>query len=342
MSYITDSKIYTPRRVPQGCCDAAVHFQHTMEKCFEPLLYKFIVVWIDDLLLFADDVDTYLSKLEDFFDLVDKYGLKLSAKKSSVYQQSVKWCGRVINSEGISHDPERIDALRAMPYPETAGQLQQFLCASNWMRESIVDYARVVDPLQRKLDQALRKGKRTKRVAEGISIALTEEERAAYDKAKALLATSATLGLPDDTATTCVFSDASDSGFAVVVTQKHKLLTCLSGTFRGSQLNWTVIEKEAYPIVVACDKLDYLLLRARPFRLFCDHRNLIHVFAPHTSVKKHIRGKLLRWALKLMSYRYVIEHVDGISNVWADMLSRWAGQPTDTVKLKRSHGNQLR
>ncbi|OWZ03761.1 hypothetical protein PHMEG_00024452, partial [Phytophthora megakarya] len=143
-------------------------------------------------------------------------------------------------------------------------------------------------------------------------------------------------------------TDASDTGFAVVVTQvrafnaktdvstqQHKLLTCLSGTFRGAQLNWTVNVKGTYPIVVVCDKLNYLLLRARPFRLFCDHRNLIHVFAPHTSVKKHIRGKLLRWALKLMSNRYGIEHVDGTFNVSADMLSRWAGQPRNTVRLKR-------
>ncbi|ETK75094.1 hypothetical protein F441_18626 [Phytophthora nicotianae CJ01A1] len=36
-----------------------------------------------------------------------------------------------------------------------------------------------------------------------------------------------------------------------------------------------------------------------------------------------------------MSYRYVIEHVDGTSNAWADWLSRWACQPKTTVKLKR-------
>ncbi|GMG18098.1 unnamed protein product [Phytophthora fragariaefolia] len=173
-------------------------------------------------------------------------------------------------------------------------------------------------------------------------------EKAAYDQTKRLLATSATLALPDDTATTCVFSDASDVGFAIVVTQmhgfdaktdvtaqQHKVLTCVSGTFRGAQQNWTVIEKEAYPIVVACDKLDYLPLCARPFRLFCYHRNLIHVFALHTSINKHIRVKLLRWALKLMSYRYIIEHVDGASNVGAVTLSRWAVQPTTTDTLKR-------
>ncbi|OWY97114.1 LOW QUALITY PROTEIN: hypothetical protein PHMEG_00032441 [Phytophthora megakarya] len=235
-----------------------------------------------------------------------------------------------------------------MTYPETAGKLQQFLCAANWMRESIVDYARAVDPLQQRLDASLKGGKRTKRVAAGISVTLTDTKRVAFGKIKELLATSTTIAPPDDPATTIVCSDASDCGWSViafqvvdynatllVVTQQHKLLTCLSGTFKGSQLNWTVIEKKAYPIVVACEKLDNLLIRPKPFRLFCNHRNLIHVFAPHVSIRKHIRGKLLRWALKLMPPQYVIEHFNGEANVWADMLSRWAGQPTSRANLKR-------
>ncbi|KAE9056174.1 hypothetical protein PF005_g32856 [Phytophthora fragariae] len=52
---------------------------------------------------------------------------------------------------------------------------------------------------------------------------------------------------------------------------------------------------------------------------------MIHVFAPDEHVKKHIKGKLLRWAMKLMNYTYVIEHIAGPQNVWADMISRWAG-----------------
>ena len=87
---------------------------------------------------------------------------------------------------------------------------------------------------------------------------------------------------------------------------------------------------------MACDKLSYLLLRPGGFRMYCDHRNLIHVFAPGHEVKKHIRGKLLRWAMKLMEYRYSIEHIDGVRNVWADMVSRWAGHHQEgTVTVRR-------
>ncbi|GMF58766.1 unnamed protein product [Phytophthora fragariaefolia] len=302
LSYMTDEKIFTPRRVPQGCADAVIHFQKTMEKCFATLLYKHLLVWIDDLLLYADDIDTYLDKLAEFFELLNEFGLKLSVKKFSLYQKEVKWCGKIIDANGVGHDPARIDSLRAMPHP------------------------------------TLTKTRRTKRAAAGISIELDVVEKAAFDKVKEMLASAATLSVPDDTATTCLLTDASDMGWVVITTQvrnfdiktpvqdqQHSLLECPSGTFTGSQLNWTVIEKEAFPIAHACDKLDYLLLRPQGFRMFCDHRNLIHVFAPDASVNKPVRGKLLRWSMKLMKFNYIIELIAGPHNVWADMVSRWAG-----------------
>lgn len=257
---MTDEKIFTPRRVPQGCADAAIYFQQTMEACFASLLYKHLLIWIDDLLLYANSINTYLDKLQELFFLLDKYGLKLSTKKTSLYQTSVKWCGKIITGEGISHDPKRIDALQAIPCPTTAGQLQQFLCAVNWMRSSIVDYARLVLPLSNKLNEALKRTKRTTRVAASIRIDLNANEQIAFDTGKRKLSESAMLTYPDDSATTCLITDASDYGWALIVTQvkewtstkpieqqQHQLLTCMSGTFAGSQSNWSVTEKEASP-----------------------------------------------------------------------------------------------
>ncbi|POM73772.1 Hypothetical protein PHPALM_9349 [Phytophthora palmivora] len=240
-SNMTDENIFTPKRVPQGFSDATTRFQKTMEECFASLLYKHILIWIDDILL---------------------------------------------------HDPERIYALREMAYPTTAGELQQFIYGINWMRESIVEFVRPVAPFQRKLDAALADTKRTKRVATGIKIELRHEERKAFNQVKIMLVTSATLAFTDDESTACLLTDASDAGWAVILTQlddfnpkmpvtkeQLKLLTCLSGIFTGSQLHWAVRDKVALPIVITCEKLDYLFLLPKPFRMFCDHRNLGHVFA---------------------------------------------------------------
>jgi hypothetical protein len=59
----------------------------------------------------------------------------------------------------------------------------------------------------------------------------------------------------------------------------------------------------------------------------------VYVFAPGKEVKKHIRGKVLRCSTKLMEYRYEVEHIDGESNVWADMVSRWTGDHAPVVRL---------
>ena len=108
--------------------------------------------------------------------------------------------------------------------------------------------------------------------------------------------------------------------------QHHEPLAFLSGSFKGSQLNWSIVEKEAFPIVESCEKLRHLLLCDKPFRLFTDHRNLIYIFDPKTresDFRKQSADKLARWAAKLFAYEYVIEHISGEDNVWADLMSRW-------------------
>lgn len=153
------------------------------------------------------------------------------------------------------------------------------------------------------------------------------------------------LAHPKDNATFALFCDASDNGWSSILTQveewnadkgvtkqSHELMTYKGGTFTGAQLYWSVAEKEAYPIVKACEDLQYLLLRSHGFKIFCDHRNLIFMLAPHPEVKKHVRGKLLRWSLKMAEYRYTIAHIEGEKNVWADVVSRWGGAKPPTVQ----------
>lgn len=172
-----------------------------------------------------------------------------------------------------------------------------------------------------------------------IAIAWSDDEKQDYKDAIATIRDSAMMAFPTDEDEVCVFSDASRLGFSVVITlvhhwdanlpveeQEHVMVVCKGGLFKDSQLNWTITEKEAYPIVMACSNLSYLLLRRRGFRLFCDHSNLIYLFAPHDDLKQHVRDRLQRWALRLNAYRYTIEHIAGANNLWADIVSRWRPQ----------------
>ncbi|OWZ18107.1 hypothetical protein PHMEG_0007862 [Phytophthora megakarya] len=141
---------------------------------------------------------------------------------------------------------------------------------------------------------------------------------------------------PDANADILFFTDASGTIYGIVVTQvrdwdaslpvdkqNHELVVCKGGTFKHSELNWSVVEKEAFLIVYAYQDLEYLLHRPKGFRLFCDHANLAYIFAPDVELKKHVRDQLQRWAMRLCGVHCTIEHIRGEQNVWADIISRW-------------------
>ncbi|KAH9090618.1 hypothetical protein Ae201684P_014414 [Aphanomyces euteiches] len=350
LSFMLAFRVMTPTRVMQGHCDSASFFQNTMTECLRPLLYKHCLVWIDDILVWANSLADYVDVLRQLFAICEKHRLRLNPAKSTLLCHEIKWCGRIIDGNGVRQDPERMEALCNIPYPTDAGQLQQFICAVNWVRDSLIGFAQAVHPLQKRLTQALEGKKRRKRIASSIAINLTDEEKSSWNDVKDLLRSSVQLCHPDESATMCLFTDASKDGWSIVVTQvrefdeeipvheqQHEMLVCQSGMFDKTQMNWSVIEKEGYPIARACDSLKYLLLRPLGFRMYCDHKNLIHVFAPNAELKTHTRDKLLRWADIISQYRYEIEHIDGVHNLWADLMSR-RGQPAPM----KSHVNRLR
>ncbi|OWZ17725.1 hypothetical protein PHMEG_0008294 [Phytophthora megakarya] len=186
-----------------------------------------------------------------------------------------------------------------MPLPPTGAALKHFLCALNWLRDSMVDYAWTVAPLQEKLEQAMRERGRRKFQLSGATLDWTDDDMSA------MVERSCKLNFPERGATVCMFSDASLSGYAIVITQvrlwqegipveeqSHELLICREGMFKGAQLSWSIVEKEGYPIVKACDELDYMLAREEGFHIYCDHSNLIQLFSPDREVKQHVKGKL--------------------------------------------------
>jgi transposase InsO family protein len=349
-SFITDEGVYTPTRVPQGCSDAVMYFQHTMQKIFEEQFNKTLLLWLDDILSYSTTFEELLKNTQFVFEQCRKYGLFLNANKTCLYAEEIKFCGKILNEEGVKHDPKRTEALAQMAEPETAAELQQFICALNWVSNSIPDFARNCKSLRDKLETiCTRIGKRTKKSLINIPITLDKDEKESFEYLKQQVKETLILSHPDPDAEFGLFCDASDGGWGSMLfqirdydpvipwcEQKCEPLYCLGGVFRGSSINWKIIEKEAYAIKESIERLDYLLHRAKGFRIFTDHRNLVYIFSTDKTGKKMTSDKLERWAMYLSGYKYTIEHIAGEQNVWADLLSRWA-IPNENIRLRRFH-----
>ena len=130
----------------------------------KPGLGKGVQVWLDDVLGYAESDSTLLKTLEVVLGQCHKYGVKLNPAKCTFLTYSTIWCGKQISKGGISHCASRVQGLCELEIPETAAELQKFLCAVNWMRNSIPNYTALVHDLHEILEIATKAaGSRKKR-----------------------------------------------------------------------------------------------------------------------------------------------------------------------------------
>lgn len=341
MSIMTHIGIFSPTRTLQGGADSACYFHDTTREKFSGRVQK-LIQWIDDYLLHDDDEDDLLDSLDEFLAVCEENGFRVHAKKSHFFMIEAKFCGRVLADGKVRFDPRNLQGLVDMRTPTRGDELQQLLCASNWMRTSIPSYSELVAPLQALLEKAASGlKKRTKRSLARVDISTDwgEAEATAFDKLKQSLVNATSLSFPKNEHAICLFTDASDDHWSAIFAQcpnsaldtnvkdrPYEPLAFISGSFKSHSAKWSTPEKEGFAIVEAMTRMDYLTL-GRLVHIFTDHHNLLTMYDPSgagTSLPQYAINKLMRWAIRMSSFNYVIEHIPGDDNVWADMLSRWA------------------
>jgi hypothetical protein len=114
-----------------GATDSVAYTQQAMEQVMAPLLNRGVKVWIDDVLGHARNEQELLARLKIVFGRCRQFKLKLHPGKCDFLTTTVKWCGKIISADGVAHCPKRIQGLVDMQTPQTAADLQQFLCACN-------------------------------------------------------------------------------------------------------------------------------------------------------------------------------------------------------------------
>jgi transposase InsO family protein len=358
VSFSVGATVLTPTRMMEGLLDSSAAFQASMYEVFGDMLGRCLLIYVDDLLLYAATVEGLLYAFEAMLERCVRFNLFLSVTKSKLFRTSIVWCGRVIDCNGVSHQPLRLQGLRDMPVPRVAAELLSFLASVGWMRDSIVAYASLVDALHEILEAALRLSASRKKTAAAkinlVDAGWTATTTATYRGVQAALMESVRLSHVDSAQQLCMFTDASDKFWAGILTQvphvdmdrplaeqRHQLLACGSGRFRGATLRYSTVEKEAWAIIAMLDRVYYMV---SGFEVICftDHRNLIVILSGRgsgVSAARQTSDRLARWRLRLDGYRLTIRHVPGEHNVWADMLSRWAASRADNTAAAVARAN---
>ena len=346
LAFVTHEGLFEFTRVVMGARNSAAHFQKIMQSVLGDLVLVAVLLYLDDVLVYAKTEDELLDAIERVLECLRRANISVKPTKCDLYARKLVWCGHTVSAEGVSTDPAYVEAVRNMATPITAVELQQFLGSCGWVRTKIPAYAELIAPLQLLLNNALEGLKRRNaRAAQRVLLADVgwgTEHADAFAAIKEALVAAVTLAHLDDDKVVCLFPDASDCFWGAILTQvpaedlesgkpvsewRHEPLAFLSGAFRGASLRWSVPDKEGYAIKESCARLSHMLVREGGFRIFTDHRNLRYIFNPLgvvSQINKPTADRLERWAVFLRGYDYVIEHIPGEHNLWADMLSRWA------------------
>ena len=342
-AFMTPDGVVMPTRTTQGGTNSAANFQEKVAECFSELRDNF-KAWIDDFMIFAEDEKHLLRVLRRFFEICRKRRLIVSLPKSDFFLTEATWCGRIIDTDGVRFNPSNLSGLKDCDLPRTAGELCEYVHGASWISTGIPRFAERSAPLREILEVAYAKAggsRKKKKISKFLlsDLGWDKKHEAAFNDIQEQLQEATRLAHRDRAMSLCVHADASDKHWAVCATQcnpselskpisdqVHQPLAFLSGTFSEREVHWTTYEREAFAVVQAFRKLDYLLACDPTTRIFTDHRNLLFAFNPvamEPSLGRHKVLKVIRWALFLSAFNYRIEHVPGDSNIWPDIMTKW-------------------
>ena len=106
-----------------------------------------VVVYIDDIIVFSDNIKNHLEALRRVFERLKKANLKISFKKCNFFKDTIKVLGHIISGGKIMMDPEKIEAVKNWPVPSKVKHIRQFLGLCNSYRKFVKDFAKLALPL---------------------------------------------------------------------------------------------------------------------------------------------------------------------------------------------------
>ncbi|XP_042183782.1 uncharacterized protein LOC121847269 [Oncorhynchus tshawytscha] len=311
-AFTTPMGLYEYNRMPQGLCNSPASFMRMMLRIFGDLNFSNLLCYLDDLLVFAPTEEQALQRLEAVFSRLRANNLKLAPKKCHFLRKTVKFLGHFIKEDGVSVDPEKVEAIAKMSHAQlmeadgctpSARRLKSFLGMVLYYQHFIPDCSAIARPLFALTGGQKRRGRDGKKGNSGIFRKLTlsdwtDECVVAFQKLKDALLNCVLLAHPDFERPFILFTDASLDGLGAVLCQvpegedKARPIAFASKTLNSNPLTYIMTK----PKLDACEQ---------------------------------------RWVAKLAQYNFDLKRIPGSKNTVADALSRDPFAVTVVQRLMR-------
>ena len=286
-----------------GLTNAPAAFMDLMNRVFKKYLDKFVIVFIDDILIYSRTEADHAEHLRIALEILRREKLYAKFSKCEFWLREVQFLGHVVSNEGIKVDPSKIEAVLNWDRPRTPTEVRSFLGLAGYYRRFVQDFAKIATPL-------------TKLTRKNEKFIWNERCEESFQELKTRLVTAPVLALPDDQGNFVIFSDASQKGLGCVLMQHGKVIAYASRQLKPHEQKYPTHDMELAAIVFAL-KIWRHYLYGEKCEIYTDHKSLKYIFT-----QKELNIRQRRWLELIKDYDCSINYHAGKANVVADALSR--------------------
>lgn len=295
---------YQFRVMPFGLTNAPTTFQCLMNEVLAPFLRKFIMVFLDDILVYSPTLSEHLQHLTLVLDKLREHKLYMKQSKCSFAQTSLEYLGHIISVEGVSTDPNKTEAMLKWPVPVTVSELKGFLGLTGYYRKFVRNYGIIAKPLT----QLLKKKQ----------FNWTHDAQKAFEQLKAAMSNTPVLALPNFKRQFVVETYACDLGIGAVLMQHDQPVAFLSKALTQQHKHLSIYEKEFLALIMAVDKWRQHL-QGQEFIIRTDHKSLTYLN------EQNLHSEMQRKAMtRMMGLQFKVIYRHDKENAAADAFSRVA------------------
>ncbi|KAI3724050.1 hypothetical protein L2E82_35815 [Cichorium intybus] len=185
--------------MPFGLTNAPAVFMDLMNRVCKPFLDRFVIVFIDDILVYSKSEAEHELHLREVLHTLKNEQLYAKLSKCDFWLREVQFVGHVVSAEGIKVDPAKIEAVMKWEPPKTPTEVRSFLGLAGYYRRFIQYFSKIAVPL-------------TQLTRKEVKFLWGEKQQEAFEILKKKLCEAPVLSLPEGTEEFVVYSDASNRG----------------------------------------------------------------------------------------------------------------------------------
>jgi hypothetical protein len=238
---------YQFKVMPFGLTNAPATFQCIMNQVLQPFLRKFVMVFLDDILIYNKTIEEHRQHLQLVLQALHDNQLYLKHSKCSFAQHQLEYLGHIISANGVATDPQKTAAMLHWPTPTTVTELRAFLGLTGYYRKFVKGYGIIAKPLTNLLRHK--------------QFQWSSAAQAAFDELKIAMSHTPVLALPNFQEPFTVETDACAVGIGAVLMQNGQPIAFLSKALGDKHKNMSIYEKEFLALIMAVERWRHYLQR---------------------------------------------------------------------------------